>query len=422
MVGEKAATELLLSPYRVLDLTDERGLLCGKILADLGADVVQVEPPRGSKARRLGPYYQDNVHPEKSLYWWAYAANKRGITLDLHTADGRQLFLRLVKDAHFLIESEPPGHLADLGLGYQELEAINPGLVMVSITPFGQQGPYAHYQASDIVGMASGGFMYLTGDADRPPLRVSFPHFYLHGSAAGAAGAMLAHTHRALTGLGQHVDVSCQQAVAKALAHAPQSWDIEGVVLKRMGSFRQTSANTAVRITWPCRDGYVNYVPQGGGPGVAASTRALLAWMDEEDMGDTYLESVNWEELGYGQVQADLMDRVEKPLSQFFAAHSKEELTAGSLERRILLFPVASQKDILEHPQLKARQYFRELDHPELDASVTYPGAFVRALGGKQVGLRRRPPLIGEHNHEIYQDELGLSGDEVAALMEGGVI
>ena len=139
-----------------------------------------------------------------------------------------------MKEAHFLIESYPPGYLDGQGLGYQDLAAINPSLVMVSITAFGRDGPYAHYKAPDLVGMALGGFMYLTGDSDRAPLRVGFPHFYLHGTAAGEAGAMFAHTHRALTGQGQHVDVSCQQAVAKALAHAPQSWDLEGVLLKRI--------------------------------------------------------------------------------------------------------------------------------------------------------------------------------------------
>ena len=413
---------LLLSPYRVLDLTDERGLLCGKILADLGADVIQVEPPGGSAARNIGPFYKDEIHPEKSLFWWAYAVNKRGITLNLHTADGMGLLKRLVKDAHFLIESFPPGFMDSLGLGYKELAAINPGLVMVSITPFGQDGPYAHYKASDIVGMAMGGFMYLTGDSDRPPLRVSFPQFYLHGAAAGATGAMLAHTHRAVTGEGQHVDVSCQQAVAKTLAHGPQSWDMEGVVLRRMGVYRQTSAETLVRINWRCKDGYVNYMLQGGGGGVAASTRSLLDWMDEEGMGDEDLKALNWEELGYGHVRAEIMEKAVAPLERFFTAHTKEELSRGSVERRILLFPVATPADILAHPQLKARDYFKELPHPELNGSVTHPGVFVKDRGGERVGLRRRPPLIGEHNREIYQDELGLALEELTALKEGGVI
>ena len=258
MSNGDGAQELLLSPYRVLDLTGQGGLLCGKILADLGADVIQVEPPGGSAARNIGPFYQDDVHPEKSLFWWSYSANKRSVTLNLETADGRDLLKRLVKSAHFLIESFPPGYMDSLSLGYTGLEAINPELVMVSITPFGSDGPYAHWKAPDIVGMALGGFMYLTGDSDRPPLRVSIPHFHLHGAAAGAAGAMIAHTHRAITGEGQHVDVSCQQAVAKTLAHAPQSWDLEGVILKRMGVFRQTSGDSIIRTCWPCKDGYIN--------------------------------------------------------------------------------------------------------------------------------------------------------------------
>ena len=420
MTGTQPGAELLLSPYRVLDLTDERGLLCGKILADLGADVIQIEPPGGSNARNLGPFYQNCAHPEKSLFWWAYAANKRSITLDLQTQDGSRMFRSLVKDAHFVIESFPPGRLEELGLSYQELETINPGLVMVSITPFGQTGPFAHYEAPDIVGMALGGFMSLTGDSDRPPLRVGFPQFYLHGAAAAAAGAMLAHTHRALTGQGQHVDVSCQQAVAKTLAHAPQSWDVEGVVLKRMGVLRQTSADTAVRINWPCKDGYINFMIQGGS--AAPSTRALLQWLDEEGMGDQYLNSINWEELGYGQVGTEMMNRISEPLERFFSAHTKEELTEGSVERRILLFPVATQGDLQAHPQLEARRYYQQLFHPELDTPVTYPGPFVKTGDEGQDTLRRRPPLIGEHNWEIYRDELGLTMDDMAALKQSRVI
>ena len=411
---------LFLSPYRVLDLTDEQGLLCGKILADLGADVIAVEPPGGSTARTIGPFYHDEVHPEKSLFWWAYSVNKRSITLNLETHDGRELLRRLAKDAHFLIESFSPGYMARLGLGYRDLEAINPGLIMVSITPFGQDGPYADYKASDIVGMSLGGFTYLTGDSDRPPLRVTFPQFYLHGAAAGATGAMLAHTHRALTGEGQHVDVSCQQAVARTLAHAPQSWDMEGVIIGRMGVLRQTAADTTVRINWRCKDGFLNFMPQGGA--VASSTRALLKWMHEESMGDEYLDSVDWENLGYGRIRADVMDRAIIPFQRFFDSHTRAELTIGSVERRILLFPVATQQDILDHPQLDARGYFQSLHHPELETDVVYPGLFVKDIDGDRVGLKRWPPLIGEHNREVYQDELGIEPGELTVLVESGVI
>ena len=400
------SAQLLLSPYRVLDLTDQRGLLCGKILADLGADVVQIEPPGGSPARKLGPFYHDEEEPEKSLYWWSYAANKRGITLNLESAKGKDILLRMVQEAHFVIESASLGYLSGLGLGYESLAQVNPALVMVSITPFGQDGPYAGYNAPDIVGSALGGFMWLTGDADRPPVRVSSPHFYLHGAAAGATGAMLAHTHRALTGQGQQVDVSCQQAVARTLAHAPQQWDVNQVLLKRMGVYRQTSGDNVVRVSWPCKDGYINHMAGGGGSS-AASTRALLTWMDEEGMGDEYLNSVNWEELGYGEMRAELMVKLIDPLERFFSTHTKAELVEGSMERRIMMFPVSTPEDILVHPHLAARGYFEEIHHDELDATFTYPGPFVKAIGGARLGPRRRPPMIGEHNDEINQGELG---------------
>jgi len=426
MPGNPTGIDFLLAPYRVLDLTDERGLLAGKILADMGADVLQVEPPGGSPARNVGPFHGDDPQPEKSLFWWAYAANKRGITLDIESAAGKGLLLKLVKDADFLIESFSPGYMDGLGLGYADLAKTNPGLVMVSISPFGMNGPYAGYKASNIVGTAMSGFMWLTGDSDRPPVRVSFPHFYLHGAAAGATGAMLAHAHRALTGEGQHVDVSCQQAVARTLAHAPQHWDVEGNILTRNGVFRQTSGDSLVRTPWPCKDGFIHYSPGGGGAGVAASTRALLAWMNQEGQGDEFLESVDWEELGYGQMRAEIMDKAVEPLIRFFATHTRDELVAGSVEKRILLFPVSNQEDILAHPQLEARGYFKELEHPELGITATYPGLFIkdneRDGESQRLGIRRRPPLIGEHNHEVYQDGLGMSGDELAELKAGGVI
>ncbi len=413
--------DFLLAPYRVLDLTDERGLLAGKILADLGADVVQIEPPGGNPARNIGPFYGDDPQPEKSLFWWAYAANKRSITLDLEQKDGQALLKKMVAEADFLIESFAPGYLDTLGIGYDVLAEINPKLVMVSITPFGQDGPYSNYQATDIVGMALGGFMYLTGDDDRAPIRISFPHFYLHGGAAGATAAMLAHTYRITSGQGQYVDVSCQQAVAKTLAHAPQIWDIEGAILKRMGVYRQTSGENRVRINWPCKDGYVNYMVQGGS--VAYSTRALLEWMKEDSFDTADLDAIDWEKMGYGAITPELMSQLGEPLGDFFKGHTRAELVQGSLDRRILLFPVATPSALQDHPQLEARGYFKELEHPELGATVQYPGAFVKSGDGEDIaGIYRRPPLIGEHNTVIFQGELGITGSELESLKRSGVI
>ena len=206
----------ILSPYRVLDLTTERGLLCGQMLGDLGADVIKVEPPGGSSARKIGPFYKDVPHPDRSLYWWAYNRNKRAITLDLERDEGRDLLLRLVERADFLIESYNPGYLPQHGLGFADLAKINPALIYVSITPFGQDGPKASYADSDLIILAAGGPLVLAGDDDRPPVRLSMPQAYLHASRRRGGGALAAHHERVRSGLGQHVDVAAQQSVAIA--------------------------------------------------------------------------------------------------------------------------------------------------------------------------------------------------------------
>jgi crotonobetainyl-CoA:carnitine CoA-transferase CaiB-like acyl-CoA transferase len=388
----------MLSPYRVLDLTDERGILCGKILADLGADVIQVEPPGGNTARRMGPFYHQEVHPDRSLFWWAYAANKRSITLDLTTHDGQALLKRLVKSADFLIESSAPGELAALG----------------------QDGPYSAYKATDLVGMGMAGFMYVTGDPDRPPLRVGYPHFYLHGAGVGATGAMVAHAQRTLTGEGQYVDVSCQEAVARALASAPQNYVMAETIISRQGSYRQTGSGTFMRITWPCKDGYVNF-QLSGSSGSGRSVNQLVCWMAEEGMGDAYLESLDFTQFGYGSITQELLERVVPPIERFMLSHTKQELFEGAVARRVLMFPVATARDIVENPQLAARQYFQNTTHPELGTPVTFLGPFVQA-SATPLQLRRFPPKLGEHNTSIYVDELQLTHKELAHLREAGII
>ncbi|HEY4646956.1 MAG TPA: CoA transferase [Steroidobacteraceae bacterium] len=420
MSSETESAAGMLSPYRVLDLTDERGLLCGKMLADLGADVLQIEPPAGNTARRVAPFYRDDPGPDHSLFWWAYAANKRSVTLDLMSADGKALFERLVASAHFLIESGRPGELAALGLGYDRLADINPALIVVSITPFGQTGPYATYLASDLVGMGLGGFMYVTGDPDRAPLRVGFPHFYLHGSAAAAAGAMLAHSQRVLTGQGQHVDVSCQEAVARSLANSLASYAIEGSVIVRQGSYRQTGADTFMRITWPCKDGFVNF-QFAGGASSGQSVNNFVRWMADEGSPDEYLLSLDFRAMGYGMITSETMNRIVPPVSRFLLERTKQQLFDGAIERRILLFPVATLGDILENPQLEARGFFETVESREFDARLTMLGPFARASaaplkpGGKA-------PKRGQHNAEIYVDELGLARSDLIRLASAGVI
>lgn len=410
----------MLSPYRVLDLTDERGLLCGKILADLGADVLQVEPPTGNSARRIAPFYRDQPHADHGLFWWAYAANKRGITLDAARADGKALLERLIASAHFLIESGRPGEMAAMGLGYERLAEINPALIVVSITPFGQTGPYASYLASDLVGMGFGGFMYVTGDPDRAPLRVGFPHFYLHGAAAAASGAMIAHTQRVATGLGQHVDVSCQEAVARSLANSLAGYAIEGSVIVRQGAYRQMGGGAYMRITWPCRDGFVNFQFSGGASS-GQSVNNFVRWMADEGMADEYLQSLDFKALGYGTVTKEMMDRIVPPVSRFLGERTKQQLFEAAIERRILLFPVATLGDILHDPQLEARGFFHQAPWPELDANPTLMGAFAR-MSATPLKAGGKPPRLGQHNIDVYVKELGLARADLCRLASAGVL
>ena len=171
----------LLQSLRVLDITDEKGLLAGRVLADMGADVVKVEKPGGDNARTIGPFYHNIPDKEKSLFWFAHNLNKRSITLNIETRDGQQIFKDLAAKADVVIESFQPGYLDKIGLGYDSLEDINPGIIMASITPFGQTGPYRDYAASDIVIMAMSGHLYLSGDPDRPPVRFGVPQSSLKG-------------------------------------------------------------------------------------------------------------------------------------------------------------------------------------------------------------------------------------------------
>jgi len=391
----------MLSPYRVLDLTDEKGLLCGKLLGDLGADVIKIEPPGGDPARNIGPFYHDEVDPEKSLFWWAFNTSKRGITLDIEKADGQETFKKLVKTADFVIESFSPGYMDRLGLGYSALEKINPGIILVSITPFGQTGPYKDYKASDIVVWAMGGNMYAFGDPDRPPIRISHhSQSYLHAAAEASVGAMVALQYRERLGQGQHVDVSIQDSVAQVASWLTSWWDMLGVNQQR----GQSHGNIHVTLFWPCKDGHVMWI-NWGGPISKRWGLPLIDWMDEEGMADEFIRNFNWETLDFSTATQELVNRLEEPMCKFFLAHTKAELFEGALKRRVMLYPVSTPKDIVESIQLSVRGFWVDLEHPELGTHITYPGAFAKA-SETPPRLCCRAPLIGEHNQEVYGKEL----------------
>ncbi len=419
--------ERFLEGYRVLDLTNETGHLCGKILGDLGADVIKIEPPDGDPGRNNGPFYHDMPHPEKSLYWFYANLNKRGVTLNLETAAGRELFLKLVASADIVVESFKPGYLNLLNLGYEVLEKQNPGVILTSITPFGQTGPYAHYNVTDLVGVSMGGMARLYGYMDSPPMRFSVPQFYFNGSLQGVLGTMVALYHREMTGEGQHVDVSCQQAVVLTLMMAAEIWDILKVNYRGIGPYGMSVRPTPpgpiiMRWVWPCKNGYV-YLMVGGGAahGVRISTERLTAWANSEGYC-LLLKDHDWLEDNSATVTQEEITAMEEQFAEFLLTKTKEELFDYAIKNDIMLVPVTNAEDLVASPQLKAREFWVEVDHPELGEKITYPGWPIRWTELPPYHPQRRSPLIGEHNIQIYEEELNLSREEMIILKNRGVI
>lgn len=413
----------MLSPYRVLDLTTERGLLCGQILGDLGADVIKVEPLGGSPARQLGPFYHDQPHPDRSLYWWAYNRNKRSITLNLDTEEGRALFRRLVGTAHFLLESDTPGVLARRGYGYADLAALNSTLVYVSITPFGQDGPKANYADSDLVILAAGGPLILTGDDDRPPVRLRVPQAYSHASGQAAVAALIAHHERQCSGRGQHVDVSAQQAVAQATQSSLLAAPLGEREFQRLaGGVKMGPVN--VRLVWPAKDGYVSMAFLFGSA-IGPFTRRLMEWVYEEGGCDAATRDIDWVAFGsifFGDPAAIAeYERLVRLLEDFSKSKTKAELLQAALKRVLLIAPILTTDEVLQSEQLAARRYWQSLSHPELGQTVRYPGPFAK-FSAAPLRYRYRPPTVGEHNREVYIGELGVSEPQFVELQRKGII
>jgi crotonobetainyl-CoA:carnitine CoA-transferase CaiB-like acyl-CoA transferase len=306
-----------------------------------------------------------------------------------------------------------------LGLGYPALDKIKPGIIMVSITPFGQTGPYKDYKAPDIVNWAMSGRMYSIGDADRPPLRISHhSQTYLQGSLEAAMAATMALYYRNMTGEGQHIDVSIQAAAAQP---SNSTWDIMRVTRQRGGGFGRPTGIRVIR-TWPCKDGLVTWIFYPGLMGRARDrNQAFVRWMDSEGMADDYIKNFDWESLDYATVTQETLDRLAEPTAEFFKKHTKIELLEGAVKHRILFYPQFNTTDLLESVQLEARGYWAELEHPELGTTIAYPGAFARA-SETPIRITRRAPLIGEHNREIYEKELGITGEELRKLKRARVI
>jgi len=415
--------ESLLSPYRALDLTDEKGFLCGRILGDFGVDVIKIEPPGGDPSRRIGPFYHDIPDPEKSLYWFAYNANKRGITLNIETADGQEIFKRLVKTADFVIESFPPGYMDKIGLGYSALSEINPQIILTSISPFGQTGPWGDYKGSDIALWALSSYMYVEGDADRAPVWFGYPQSYLHAGLEAAVGTLVAFHHCQLTGEGQWVDVSAQQALIVVNLQNQQYWNLARFNPKRAGPcVHRSGVKWAYqRRIWQCQDGFVCFILMAGETG-APGNQALTEWMDSEGLAPECMKQMHWSafDIRAEEITVEDYEQIAKALTTFFSRHTKAELYEEAVRRRIVLYPCSTIEDLRNNPHLRARDFWAQIEHPELNDTLVYPRPCM-LLSETPCKIRRRAPLIGEHNEEIYE-ELGLSREDLVLLKQGGII
>jgi len=399
-------TPAALSDLRVLDLTDLKGALCAKLLGDMGADVIKIEPPGGDPMRAIGPFLNDIPHRDRSLLFWFYNTSKRGLTLDVHQPAGQEIFKQLTAKADVVIESFAPGTLATLGLGYEHLKRLNPKLVLTSISPFGQTGPYRDYKSSDTVAEALGGMIYTNGAADEPPLQASGLQAYHSASFFAAIGTMSALWARDVLDAGQWVDVSIQEAAAAAVEHVAPFYHQGLGVQTRQGSLHWSRYFRVAR----CRDGYVMHCTLG-------DWTSLVEWVKGDGKAQD-LDEPQWEDQMYRREHAEHLFDV---LDEWATDYSVAELMEGAQLRRIPYAMVRPPEAMVDDPQLNARGFFSPVEHPELGRTFRYPGGpfFFTATPWR---ISRRPPLLGEHNKEVYRGDLGMSEAQLGELTSVGVI
>ncbi|MFT3855622.1 MAG: CoA transferase [Ilumatobacteraceae bacterium] len=379
----------------VLDLTVARGWLCGRMLADLGADVVKVEPPGGDPGRTRG-LFVDPQRPdvEENLSWWFENRGKSSVVLDLDDDTGRARLLELVDEADVVVESFPPGWLEARGIGPDVLLARNPSLVVTSITPFGRTGPYAGWSATDLTVAATTGEMWLTGDADRPPLRMSSDQLFLHAGAEATVHTLIALWHARRTGAGQHVDVSAQLAGIKCLMNAQAFHIVEGYEVFRSGPYH-TAGRFAYRIINECRDGFVAALAAAGPVG-GPMMRFLMDWADAEGVADPLARDCDYGTLNFNDRDEEFFAAVRNTLAALFARHTKAELYRAALDHLLLVAPLYTVADVRGDEQLAFREYFVDVDQGER-GTVAWAGPWAH-LSATPLTTTRRAPHVGEHD------------------------
>jgi crotonobetainyl-CoA:carnitine CoA-transferase CaiB-like acyl-CoA transferase len=396
--------DFALEGIRVVDLSQGiAGPYCTKLLADLGAEVIKVEPPGGDYARRLGPFPSDIPHPDKGGLFLHLNTNKKSVTLDLTTPSGRVVLRKLMAEADVLIESEAPGRMASLELGYADLKVDFPDLVYCSVTPFGQTGPYRDFKGNSLASMALSGLMYITGDPDKEPLCTGGePAAYFAALHAWVA-VLAALEHRAKTGAGQQIDVSMLESLGCADEYNTTMYAYLGAIRKRF--YSRHSIPTYPSEIFPCRDGSIVVI--GGATGFPLMMAILIEQPEMENnplFQNLWLRFMQWE-------------KFEETLRPYLAEHDWEDLLTRAQELRVPFAAVLDARTLLENPHLRERGFFSEVEHPELGEVPVAARPFKMSETHLKMG---RSPLLGEHTAEVLE-RVGYEGEDQLVLRERGV-
>ena len=394
------ASAAALTGIRVLDLTTNYAAYAGRLLADLGADVVRVEPPEGSPLRSLAPCQTGPTGAPLSFAHAFLDAGKRSVTLDLMTAAGRELLAELTASSDAMIET--PSAAAAGHIDFELVRQRNPGLVLVSISAFGRDGPYAGYQATDLTLLAAGGLLSLGGYVDSEPLAVQGEQAMLASGIYGAIAVLTALYERTQTGKGCWIDVSGQECVAFALEDAVAEWSINGHVRRRLGD----GAREAGTGVYPCKDGHISMV--AGRLGTANAFVTLTQWVAASEVPDAAsLLEPQWQDFKFRQSREGIA-RFAEIFGAFCRTRGKQELYREGQARQIAIAPVNTVADVLQDAQLAANSYFQPQFERNSGRDITFPGPPYR-LSRTPARPRGVAPKLGEHNRELVDRELRLA-------------
>jgi crotonobetainyl-CoA:carnitine CoA-transferase CaiB-like acyl-CoA transferase len=400
-----------LGGVKILEYCDTlSGAYCTKLLADLGAEVIKIEPPGiGDGARREPPFLNDIPHPEKSGLFLYVNTNKYGITLNAANPLGKDIFRKLVQKVDILIEDKPVSEMAKLGLGHEDLKKLNPGLIMASITPFGQSGPYKDYKAYqlNITHVSGQGYLLPIGaqDLERPPVKVGGHSGYFDPALVASVAVTAALFWKGRTGQGQYIDVSMQEALISMQRVESVTFPNSGVNMSRIGIDPRRAQGGML----PCKDGYVVVV-----------TPEEHQWENFiKLMGDPEWSKEEWHQDRIKR--ADHADEIQEHILKWSRDRSQEEIFRTGQALSVPVASVNTAQDVVESPQFNARNFFVEMEHPKMGKIEKFPSSPYR-FSKTPWKIERPAPLLGEHNELIYCQRLGYTQEELVRFKESEII